>query len=99
MTNDAPSPSFPLASLHERLGASIARANIVVLQGHVIGSGFGAGLVAKAEAQAYPLVMPGLVPGIHVLIIHLTREGVDGRDKPAMAGRWVNARDVAPALP
>jgi hypothetical protein len=27
------------------------------------------------------LVMPGLVPGIHVLL-PLSQEGVDGRDKP-----------------
>jgi hypothetical protein len=27
------------------------------------------------------LVMPGLVPGIHVLL-HLDKEDVDGRDKP-----------------
>ena len=29
----------------------------------------------------YAFVMPGLVPGIHVLLL-IEREGVDGRDKP-----------------
>jgi len=28
------------------------------------------------------IVMPGLVPGIHVLTIYQRRKGVDGRDEP-----------------
>jgi hypothetical protein len=28
------------------------------------------------------LVMPGLVPGIHVFLFRLRRQGVDGWDKP-----------------
>ena len=28
------------------------------------------------------LVMPGLVPGIHVFTFHCRREDVDGRDEP-----------------
>jgi hypothetical protein len=34
------------------------------------------------------LVMPGLVPGIHVFI-HLSRKDVDGRDKPGHDGKRV----------
>jgi hypothetical protein len=31
--------------------------------------------------KEFSTVMPGLVPGIHVLLLR-KREGVDGRDKP-----------------
>ncbi|RZN09084.1 hypothetical protein CWO91_19340 [Bradyrhizobium genosp. SA-3] len=31
-------------------------------------------------------VMPGLVPGIHVLLSHLAQKNVDGRDKPGHDG-------------
>jgi hypothetical protein len=31
--------------------------------------------------RRFEFVMPGLVPGIHVLL-HLVKKGVDGRDKP-----------------
>jgi hypothetical protein len=34
------------------------------------------------------LVMPGLVPGIHVLT-STSRKGVDGRDKPGHDGKTI----------
>jgi len=34
------------------------------------------------------LVMPGLVPGIHVLVLRGLTEDVDGRDKPGHDGEW-----------
>jgi hypothetical protein len=37
--------------------------------------------------------MPGLVPGIHVLLSRLTK-GVDGRDKPGHDGNWVPNRNA-----
>jgi hypothetical protein len=30
--------------------------------------------------------MPGLVPGIHVLLVSYCKQGVDGRDKPGHDG-------------
>ncbi|MET4174607.1 hypothetical protein HAP41_0000009070 [Bradyrhizobium barranii subsp. apii] len=39
-----------------------------------------------ARAPLYPLVMPGLVPGIHVF--PRARQGVDGRVKPGHDGKW-----------
>jgi len=39
------------------------------------------------ESQRMPLlVMPGLVPGIHVLLWNLAKKDVDGRDKPGHDG-------------
>jgi hypothetical protein len=35
------------------------------------------------------VVMPGLVPGIHVLALLRKRQGVDGRDKPGHDG-WAS---------
>src|SRR5207253_4288124 len=35
-----------------------------------------------AAQRAFRFVMPGLVPGIHVLLALVSEEDVDGRDKP-----------------
>jgi hypothetical protein len=35
-------------------------------------------------------VMPGFMPGIHVLLDCLSKEDVDGRDKPGHDGREVH---------
>jgi hypothetical protein len=38
-------------------------------------------------ARNQRLVMPGLVPGIHVFLIVARKKDVDGRDKPGHDGR------------
>jgi hypothetical protein len=43
-------------------------------------------VIPGARAPLYPRVMPGLVPGIHVL--RAKRQGVDGRVKPGHDGKW-----------
>jgi hypothetical protein len=39
--------------------------------------------------------MPGLVPGIHVLLWDRHIKGVDGRDKPGHDGKWLFYIQVA----
>jgi hypothetical protein len=46
---------------------------------------------------ALELVMPGLVPGIHVLQSH-SKKDVDGRDKPGHDGKRINFKLIARAL-
>jgi hypothetical protein len=55
------------------------------------------GVVDGAELK---FVMPGLVPGIHVLLFHGSID-VDGRDKPGHDENWVsqNAKRPAPTGP
>jgi hypothetical protein len=45
------------------------------------GAAIGAGEACDRRAGYYPFVMPGLVPGIHVLLCGEAKD-VDGRDKP-----------------
>ena len=52
---------------------------------------FGGGLIA---ALMVVLVLPGLVPGIHVLAL-LSKKDVDGRDKPGHDERASHFRVVA----
>ena len=44
---------------------------------------------AAPIAAQLNVVMPGLVPGIHVLCLDAARKVVDGRDKPGHDEVWV----------
>jgi hypothetical protein len=44
----------------------------------------------------YRSVMPGFVPGIHVLV-SLGKKGVDSRDKPGLDGHSNNVLSPAPS--
>jgi hypothetical protein len=43
--------------------------------------------VKRSHPLNHTLVMPGLVPGIHVLLSFLGNKDVDGRDKPGHDGK------------
>jgi hypothetical protein len=44
-------------------------------------------LAVEPVSTSASLVMPGLVPGIHVLAASGSRKDVDGRDKPGHDGK------------
>ena len=50
---------------------------------------------SQDHEASHSIVMPALVAGIHFLLPSFSKQGVDGRDKPAMTPkRWLNLTGI-----